>query len=76
MPEGFVMLIRRWVKEKTLAWLGKSRRTAKDYEALPEVSEALVYQVVIRVMLKRLARNHVVNASRTHFNPRRCGDAE
>jgi transposase len=57
VPEGFVVLKRRWVVERTFAWPGKSRRTAKDYEALPETSEALVYQVMIRLMLKRLAGN-------------------
>ena len=57
VPEGFVVLKRRWVASIPFAWLGKSRRTAKDYEALPETSEALVYQVMIRLMLKRLAGN-------------------
>jgi putative transposase len=54
-PVGFVVLKRRWVVERTFAWLGKSRRMSRDFEALPETSENLVYQVMIRLMLRRLA---------------------
>ena len=41
-PTGFVLLPRRWVAERTLGWLGRWRRLAKDYEELPEVSETMV----------------------------------
>ena len=54
-PVGFVVLKRRWVVERTFAWLGKSRRMSRDFEALPVTSENLVYQVMIRLMLRRLA---------------------
>jgi len=50
------VLPRRWVVERTFAWLGKQRRFAKDYERLPETSEALLYLGMSRLMLKRLSR--------------------
>ena len=52
---GFVLLPRRWVAERTLGWLGRWRRLAKDYEELPEVSETMVKLAMIRLMLHRLA---------------------
>lgn len=51
---GFVVQPRRWVVERTFAWLGKQRRLSKDYERLPEVSEAQIYLAMISLMLKRL----------------------
>ena len=53
--EGFVLVPRRWVAERTLGWLGRWRRLAKEYEELPEVSETMVKLAVIRLMLHRLA---------------------
>jgi len=55
IPKGFVVLPRRWVVERTLAWLGRYRRFSKDYEYYPESSEALIYIAMSRLMLKRLA---------------------
>ncbi len=52
---GFVVQPRRWVVERSLGWLGRCRRLSKDYEALPEVSEAMVTLAAIRLMLHRLA---------------------
>jgi putative transposase len=52
---GFVLLPRRWVAERTLGWLGRWRRLARDYEELPEVSETMVKLAMIRLMLHRLA---------------------
>jgi putative transposase len=49
----FVILPRRWVVELTFGWLGRSRRVSKDYELLPEVSEAIVYAAMVRLMLSR-----------------------
>ena len=44
-----------WVVERTFAWLGRCRRLSKDYEALPETSEAWVHVAMVHLMLKRLA---------------------
>lgn len=52
--QGFVLEPRRWVVERTFAWLGKQRRLSKDYERLPEVSEVLLYTAMIPLMLNRL----------------------
>jgi putative transposase len=56
MPSGFQLLPRRWVLERTCAWLGRYRRLSKDYEALPETEEAWMYLAMSNLMLARLAR--------------------
>ena len=53
-PE-FEILPKRWVVERTFGWLNWYRRLSKDYERLPEMSEATIYAVMTRVMLRRLA---------------------
>jgi putative transposase len=55
-PKGFQVLPKRWIVERTFAWLGKSRRLSKDYEALPQSSEAWIRLAMCRLMLCRLAR--------------------
>jgi putative transposase len=53
--KGFIVLPRRWVVERTIGWFSRWRRLSKDYEHLPEVSEAMVTLAMIRLMLHRLA---------------------
>jgi transposase len=53
---GFVVLPRRWVVERTFAWISKYRRCVRDYETLPAHHEAMVYLAMIMVMSRRLAR--------------------
>lgn len=52
---SFVVIPRRWVVERTLAWLSFYRRLNRDYEFLVETTETFVYTVMIRLMVKRLA---------------------
>jgi putative transposase len=54
-PRGFLVLPRRWVVERTFAWLGQARRLAKDYERLPETGVAMIHWAMSRIMLRRLA---------------------
>jgi putative transposase len=55
-PRGFVVLPRRWVVERTFAWISHNRRMAKDYERLCATGEAFVYAAMTRLMVRRLAR--------------------
>ena len=54
--KGFVVVPFRWMVERTFAWLGKFRRLSKDYEALPQSSEAYIYAAMIHLMARRLVK--------------------
>lgn len=54
--KGFVLLPRRWVVERTFGWLGRYRRFSKDYEFLPQNSEAMIYLAMTHIMLRRLKK--------------------
>jgi putative transposase len=53
--KGFQLVPRRWVVERTFAWICKFRRLSKDYEYLTEASESFIYAAMIHVMIRRLA---------------------
>ena len=55
--KGFILLPRRWVVERTFAWLGRYRRQSKDYERLTASSESMVRVSAIHIMLRRLKPN-------------------
>jgi putative transposase len=52
----FAVVPRRWVVERTFAWLGRFRRLSKDYEYLTATSEAVIYLAMTRLLLRRLTR--------------------
>ena len=54
--KGFVVLPKRWVVERTLAWLGRCRRLAKDWECLNHKARAFLLVASIRLMVRRLCR--------------------
>jgi putative transposase len=53
--KGFVLLPRRWVVERTFAWLGRNRRLAKDFEKTIESSTAWLFMASAQLMTRRLA---------------------
>ncbi len=56
IPAGFEVIRRRWVVERTFAWICRNRRMSRDYEFLAQTTEALIYVTMIRLMLRRLAK--------------------
>jgi len=56
MAQGFVVSPKRWIVERTLGWFNRYRRLSKDYELLPQTSEAVIQVVMIHLMIRRLAR--------------------
>ena len=55
--KGFVLLPRRWVVERTFAWLNNSRRLSKDYERFCDTSETFIYIAMTRLILLRLVNS-------------------
>jgi len=62
--QGFVVHPRRWVVERTLAWLTACRRLARDYERVPENSEAIIRWAAIAGMANRITRGEPVRRQR------------
>jgi putative transposase len=58
--KGFVVLPKRWIVERSLAWLGRNRILSKEYEHLTQTSESDVYIASIRMMLRRLDRRQTI----------------
>jgi len=58
MP-AFTVLPRRWVVERSFAWLGRYRRMSKDYEYLTATSESLIYAAMSRLLLRRLTQQTI-----------------
>jgi putative transposase len=54
--KGFIVLPKRWIVERTFAWIARYRRHSKDYERNPETSEAMIYIAMINLMSRRLTR--------------------
>ena len=54
--KGFEVIPRRWVVERTIAWINRCRRLAKDYENLSRTAVAFIRLASIRLMLQRLTR--------------------
>ena len=54
--KGFEILPKRWVVERTFAWLGRCRRLAKDFENLTRIAMAFVQLASIRLMLRKLGK--------------------
>jgi putative transposase len=56
--KGFIVLPKRWIVERTFAWLARHRRHAKDYERNTETSETMIYITMIGLMSRRLSRQN------------------
>ena len=54
--QGFLLLPKRWIVERTFGWIGRYRRLSKDYEYLTQTSEAMIRVAMIHLMVRRLAR--------------------
>jgi putative transposase len=53
--KGFQVLPKRWVVERTFAWMGRNRRLSKEYDLLPETSETWMYIAMTALLTRRLA---------------------
>ena len=60
-PPGFAVILRRWVVERTFAWMGRNRRLSKDYEHTTTSSVATVWLANIAILMHRLAPKNNTN---------------
>ncbi|MBV1942133.1 IS5 family transposase [Streptomyces sp. BV286] len=67
--EGFVVLPRRWVVERTWSWIMRARRHCRDHERLPEMSESLITWAAITLMTRRLTRRTARPAEQRDVTP-------
>lgn len=58
VPPGFRPLPRRWVVERTFAWLGRWRRLSKDYEELIKTEECIIQMIFTRILIARFAKGY------------------
>lgn len=56
--KGFIVLPKRWIVERTLAWLSRARRLARDYERLEQTVRSFIFLAMTRLMLKRIAKEY------------------
>jgi putative transposase len=70
--KGFVLLHRRWVVERTFAWLGRYRRNSRDYERLTASSEAVLKVSMIHLLLRRLAADPNKRQAPFKYPRKRC----
>jgi putative transposase len=54
--KGFIVVPKRWIVERTFAWLNKYRRLSKDYEYYTDTSETMIYLAMTHVMVRRLRK--------------------
>ena len=54
----FELEARRWIVERTFAWLGKNRRLSKDYELISTSSLSMIYLAMTRIMLRRITKTN------------------
>lgn len=73
--KGFVVLPRRWKVERTIGWCMNSRRNARDYERLPQYSEAHLNWALITMMTRRLTRKNARSSQWTSKTRDRSGAA-
>jgi putative transposase len=65
--KGFIVLPRRWVVERTFAWLSRYRRLSKDYEYLTDVSETMILIAMIHLMARRTEVDPIVQTKNPQF---------
>lgn len=67
ISKTFERLPKRWIVERTFGWLNRFRRLSKDYEVYSEISEAMIYGSLLRLMVKRLAAYDLLHESALRF---------